>query len=292
MSGRNVNIVGGVVVGNTFPGLRIGVIGAGRVGPSVASALRAGGQQVAGVTARSQSGRERAAAMLPGVPLMDPRELVATCDLVLLAVPDREIGALATDLTDSWRPGQLVVHLSGARGPDVLAPAAERGALTMSLHPVMTFTGTSLDVQRLQGTPVAVTAPALAIPLGEALVRDWGGVPFILEESAKPLYHAALSHGANHLVTLISQAQDLLSQAGIEEPGTVMEPLVRAALEGALQRGMGALTGPVVRGDQETIAAHGRALRGTEAAPTYDHMHDVTVRAWQEQLEKEAAEND
>lgn len=258
------------------------MIGAGRAGPSIASALRANGHAIFGVAARSAAGRERTQAMLPGVPLKSEAEVAGGADIVFLAVPDEAIGPLADDLDENWHPGQLVVHLSGAASLEPLEAAARKGALVLSMHPVMTFTGTSLDVGRLAGAAIAITGPALVLPLAEALARDLGGVPFHLDESAKPLYHAALAHGANHLVTVLSQARQMLVDAGVDDPESVLRPLVEAAASGALEFGIGALTGPVVRGDQKTIDQHLEALEDSSARDTYRWLSRATAAAWHE----------
>jgi predicted short-subunit dehydrogenase-like oxidoreductase (DUF2520 family) len=154
------------------------------------------------------------------------------------------------------RPGQIVVHTSGAHGVDVLAPATRAGALPLALHPVMTFAGAPEDVARLAGCAFGVTAPDELRPIGEALVVEMGGEPVWIPEEMRPLYHAALASGANHLVTLVNTAADLLRAAGVDEPARMLGPLLGAALDNALRRGDAALTGPVARGDAGTVGAH------------------------------------
>jgi predicted short-subunit dehydrogenase-like oxidoreductase (DUF2520 family) len=166
--------------------------------------------------------------------------------------------------------GQLVVHTAGRYGVDVLAPAAQAGAIGLAIHPAMTFTGTSLDLSRLESTTFAVSAPAPFAPIGQALVVELGGEPVLVPDEARGLYHAGLAHGANHLVVLVAQAAQALAGAGVTEPGRVLRPLLEAALDGALRSAcppgsepdavgvgaVGALTGPVRRGDAGTVAAH------------------------------------
>jgi pantoate--beta-alanine ligase len=105
-----------------------------------------------------------------------------------------------------------------------------------------------------------VTAPAAVLPIAQALVLEIGGEPVVLAEESRATYHAALAHGANHLVTLTAQAQRVLAALGVDEPGRVLAPLLNAALDGALRGGEAGLTGPVVRGDVGTVAEHVRAL--------------------------------
>ncbi len=182
--------------------------------------------------------------------------------MVLVTVPDDVLADLVSGLaaTDSIRAGQLIAHTSGRFGVTVLAAASEVGALPLALHPVMTFTGTSMDLARLAGSTFGVTAPDALRPIAEALVVEMGAEPVWVAEDSRAIYHAALAHGANHLVTLVAQARDLLALAGVDDPGRSLGPLLAAALDNALREGDAALTGPVARGDAGTVADHLHAL--------------------------------
>jgi len=242
--------------------LGVGVIGAGRVGAVLGSALRAAGHGVVGVSAVSRASRERAEVMLPGVPVLDVPEVVRRAELVLVTVPDDALSTLVEGLaaTGAWQGGQLVVHTSGRYGWRVLEPAVRGGAIPLALHPAMTFSGTSLDLSRLVDCCFGVSAPGPVLPIAQALVVEMGAEPVIVPEEARPLYHAALAHAANHLVTLVAQSLDLLRTAGIDPADRVLAPLLSAALDNALRSGDGALTGPVARGDAGTVAAHVAAI--------------------------------
>ncbi|WP_227870484.1 Rossmann-like and DUF2520 domain-containing protein [Streptomyces otsuchiensis] len=243
--------------------LTVGVVGSGRVGPALAAALALAGHRPVAASAVSDSSRRRAAALLPGVAIVDPAEVLARADLVLLTVPDDALPDLVTGLarTGAVRPGQLLAHTSGRYGTAVLDPARRAGALPLALHPVMTFTGTEVDVQRLAGCSFGVTAPEELRMAAGALVIEMGGEPEWIEESARPLYHAALALGANHLVTLVAQSMEVLRDAGVTAPDRMLGPLLGAALDNALRSGDAALTGPVARGDAGTVAEHVAQLR-------------------------------
>ena len=148
----------------------------------------------------------------------------------------------------------------------MLDPATAVGGLPLALHPVMTFTGTSVDLGRLGGATFGVTAPEVLRPVAEALVVEIGAEPVWVEEEARALYHAALAHGANHLVTLVAQACELLAASGVDDPGRALGPLLGAALDNVLRSGDAALTGPVARGDAGTVAEHVRALAAADPA--------------------------
>jgi predicted short-subunit dehydrogenase-like oxidoreductase (DUF2520 family) len=238
--------------------LRVGVIGAGRVGAVLGAALAGAGHDVVAAAGLSAASAERAARLLPGVPLLHADEVLAAADLVVLAVPDDTLPGLVAGLaeTGAWRAGQLAFHTSGAHGLAVLAPAQLAGVLPLALHPAMTFTGAPEDVERLVGAPFGVTARPEHRAVAETLVLETGGEPFYVAEEDRGLYHAALVTGANHLVTLVAEAADLLREAGVAEPARVLTPLLTAALDNGLRRGDRGLTGPVSRGDVGTVANH------------------------------------
>ena len=247
--------------------LRVGIVGAGRVGGALGAALRRAGHDVVAASAVSAPSRARVARMLPGAEILPPDEVIAAADFVLLSVPDDALRPLVAGLADTgaWREGQLVAHTSGAQGIGVLDPAAARGVLALALHPVMTFAGRPEDVDRLLGATFGVTAPDELRPVAESLVVEMGGEPVWVPESARALYHAALSIGSNHLVTLVNDALSLLDDAGVEASAQLLAPLLSASLDNVLRLRDAALTGPVARGDVATLRRHRRAL--SESAP-------------------------
>ncbi|MGH4021778.1 MAG: Rossmann-like and DUF2520 domain-containing protein [Pseudonocardiaceae bacterium] len=254
--------------------LAVGVVSAGRVGSVLGAALAGAGHVVVGASAVSRNSLRRAADLLPDAPVLPPDEVVRRCDLALLAVPDDVLPGLVGGLaaTGTFRAGQIVVHTCGARGVEVLDPATAAGVLPLALHPVMTFTGRSEDLQRIAAACVGVTvADEPGWSVGEALVLEMGAEPVRVPAGARPLYHAALAHGANHLATLVRDAIDALEQAGISPAERLLGPLLEAALDNTLRHGDRALTGPVARGDVDTVRAHLRVLAAAapELAETY-----------------------
>lgn len=262
-------------------GLRVGVVGAGRVGAVLAAALGAAGHHVVAAAGESDASRARIAALLPGVPTLKPTAVARACDLLLLTVPDDMLTNVVTVLADSGalREGQYVVHTSGRHGLDVLAPAARVGARIVALHPAMTFTGTARDLERLPGCGYGLTAPAGERGFAEGLVADLDGRPMWVPEEMRTLYHAGLAHGANHLVTLVSQAMEMLAAAGVDDPARTLRPLLTAALDNTLEQGDSALTGPIVRGDVKTVRAHLAevAVRAPHSLPAYLAMARDTL---------------
>jgi predicted short-subunit dehydrogenase-like oxidoreductase (DUF2520 family) len=256
--------------------LAVGVVSAGRVGSVLGAALGRAGHTVVAASGLSASSLARAERLLPDVPLLPPDETVRRADLVLLALPDDALAGMVRGLvaTESLRPGQIVVHTSGAQGIGVLAPAAGAGALPLALHPVMTFTGREEDLERLAACSIGVTAAAddeAAWNVGEALAVEMGAEPVRIPDSARALYHAALTHGANHLMTLVADCAEVLRMAGIGPSERLVAPLLSAALDNVLRHGDRALTGPVARGDVGTVRKHLEVLadRAPDVAPAY-----------------------
>jgi len=200
-----------------------------------------------------------------------PTAVARACDLLLLTVPDDMLANVVSMLSASGaiREGQYVVHTSGRHGLAVLDPARSVGAHVVAMHPAMTFTGTAVDLDRLRGCVFGLTAGAAERAVAQALVADLGGSPMWVAEEMRTLYHAGLAHGANHLVTLVSEALELLAAAGADDPSGTLRPLLTAALDNALAQGDVALTGPIVRGDVNTVRAH-LADIATNAPQTLD----------------------
>ena len=271
----------GAPTGFAAPRLSVGVIGTGRAGSVLGAALARAGHKVVAAYGVSDLSRLRAEALLPDVPLVTPEEVLAKADLVLITVPDDVLSELVTGLsaTGAFRAGQFIAHASGRYGIEVLDPATRAGALPLALHPAMTLTGTSLDLERISGAPFGVTAPEELRPVAEALVVEMGGDPVWVPEEHRALYHAALANGANHLVTLVAQSIDLLHAAGVEHPQRLLGPLLFAALDNSLRSGDSALTGPVVRGDAGTVAAHVGVINevSVEARRAYVAMARLTA---------------
>jgi predicted short-subunit dehydrogenase-like oxidoreductase (DUF2520 family) len=166
-----------------------------------------------------------------------------------------------------------VTHTSGSVPLQALGPAASVGATVVSIHPLQTFPDVPGGIERMPGSPVAVSAlDEDGFAFGEDLAETIGGAPFRLPDEAKPLYHAAAVFSSNYLVVVQAVAEELLEQAGVAEPLVKLAPLARAALDAALERGPAtALTGPASRGDVGTVTRtlEGLAERAPQVAPLY-----------------------
>ena len=263
--------------------LKVGIISAGRVGTAVGVALERVDHVVVACSAVSRASRQRAERWLTDTPVAPVPDVAGNAELLVLAVPDTELAGLVSGLaaTAAVRPGTIVVHTSGVNGIGVLAPLSAQDCIPLAIHPAMTFTGSDEDISRLPDTCFGITAAdEVGYAIAQSLVLEIGGEPFRVPENARTLYHAALAHAGNHIVTVVADALDalraalsgneLLGQQLVEDaPAGIAErilgPLARAALENTLQRGQAALTGPIARGDAGAVAGHLNALEAVDS---------------------------
>ncbi len=231
-----VRIRAGELVSSPSGRLGVGIVGAGRVGPVLGAALAGAGHAIVGISAVSAESRDRAEAMLPGVPILEVPDLVERSELVILAVPEAELASLVEGLaaTGAWQAGQLVLHTAPGVGTSVLAPAAAAGAIPLAVHPAMVFTGTSIDIVRLRESYCAVTAPTPVQPIGQALVVEMGAEPIIVADADRPAWAEAVSTATSFSSAIVGQALGLLDGIGVESAGAVLGPLVRSSVETAL----------------------------------------------------------
>jgi predicted short-subunit dehydrogenase-like oxidoreductase (DUF2520 family) len=247
--------------------LGFGLIGAGRVGAVIAAALRAADHAVVGVHAVSEDSVARADALLPHVPVLEIPELLRRSEAVILAVPASVLPGLVSGLAEGghWKAGQLVVHTAARFGVDVLTPAREAGAIPLAVHPAMEFTGTSLDLSRLDGVSFAVTSDPLMLPVAQALVVEMGGEPVVIDEEDRALYAAALELASDPLGTVAATAWEGLHAVGVEDPTRMLEPLLRSGVENALMAGPRAGERAAAARSPESVASTVQALGAAPA---------------------------
>jgi predicted short-subunit dehydrogenase-like oxidoreductase (DUF2520 family) len=231
--------------------LRVGIVGSGRVGTALAGALRDAGVEVEGPLGRG------------GRP--------AGCDAILLCVPDTEIAAAAEVVTAA---APLVGHTSGATPLSALAHA---GVEAFGLHPLQTVAHAGVRFEGA-GAAVAGSTPE-ALAFATALAARLGMSPFEIDDAGRAAYHAAASVASNFLVTLQAAAERIARGAGLdpEQARALLAPLVRQTVENIAELGPeAALTGPVARGDEATVAAQRAAIE--ETAPELLDLFDELVR--------------
>jgi predicted short-subunit dehydrogenase-like oxidoreductase (DUF2520 family) len=231
----------------------LAVIGPGRVGRSLARVASDAGL---------------------GVSLSGRRDALAACEeaeIALLCVPDASIEQACETIAAAVPPLRYVGHTSGASSLGALAAASRRGARTFSLHPLQTV---SDGGAALAGAPCAIAgSDPEAREMAETLASRLGMRPFALADEHRAAYHAAASMASNYLVVLEEAATALLERTGTEDARELLAPLVLRTAANWVERGGAALTGPIARGDEETVERHLEAIR--ESAPELLELYRV-----------------
>lgn len=245
---------------------RIAIIGLGRVGTALGIALSEAGHKIVSAFDIEASARKRfAKAVATNIREMLDDSLI-DAQLILIAVPDNAIEKVSLDISRSANlsRGILVGHTSGAFGSEVLHDVKARGCPIFSMHPIQTFSSVDSAVKALPDSYFGIEGDPNALKRVEEIVVSIGGRPVLINSDAKPIYHAALSAASNFLVTLLGQSVALFEEAGIEREKAIkmVLPLVKTTLANFEESGIRALTGPIERGDADTLREQVEAIAG------------------------------
>jgi predicted short-subunit dehydrogenase-like oxidoreductase (DUF2520 family) len=259
---------------------RFALVGCGRAGGTLAWALKERGFRLEAVLCSSPVKTQEAVAFLKaGQPASSLEALARSAPLVILALPDRMLAPVAQDLAGAASPA-VFLHLAGALSGAVLGPLAAAGASTGSCHPLTSLNRRSADASAFEGVSFAVDGDPEARALAIRLAKAVGGRPFEARPEGRVLYHAGASLASNALVALVDQAAGLVAEAGLtrERALEALMPLVQATLRHVAQDGVeAALTGPVRRGDAETVRRHLASLPAGPPRETYLTLARLTL---------------
>lgn len=216
--------------------MKIGVIGDEPAGVVLAKAWAAAGHDLIGVFVESPEAVERVENMIPDVPIAPMAAVAEDADLVILAVPYKDIEITCEGLSDLgvFGPRKIIVQLSPHHGYSVLSAAARLGAIPVALHPVMHFTGTSMDLTVLKNTTVAIGAPEPLLPIAQALAIELGAEPTVILEEQRAAYSEAFEVASGFSSLVVQQAVGILNDAGVQDAARLIAPVVRSAVETAL----------------------------------------------------------
>lgn len=240
--------------------LSLALVGAGRLATSFALALHAKGQPPRAIASRNPRSANVLAQRI-GAAACTMEQAVSLADLVLLTVPDDAIESVAGELP--WRPGQAVVHCSGATEVDALAAAADRGALVGAFHPLQIFSDPERGAVMMEGSSVTIEADEPLLGQLMTLARVLGLRPLHLPLGARAAYHGAANYAASFMLSMLDEAAQVWEAIGLprEEALHALLPLARGTLAAAQTRGLaGALSGALSRGDAGVIRRHLQAL--------------------------------
>lgn len=251
----------------------VSIIGAGRLGTTLAVALASKGYSIRSLVARRRSSALKSAALLDGeteVLAVKQFNLLKPADLFLIATPDDQIPDVAAELAKREAKAKpAALHTSGALSAEVLAPLREKGWHTGSIHPLVSVSSTAEGVAALRGAYWSVEGDKAALRLAKAIVRDLGGKSFSIRSEDKPLYHAAAVMSAGNVVALFDVALEMLVECGLtrKTARSILLPLIASTVHNLETKDPAdALTGTFARGDIETVKRHLKALKRSKLA--------------------------
>jgi len=265
---------------------RIVVVGAGKVGTALAVLLKQKGFNIAGITSRTLASAKRAADRLtPPPPYSNKADTLTTrADIILLTPKDDAIQAVCKNIAEKggFREGQIVLHVSGSLPSSILAPAAEKGCHTGSMHPLQSFADVDMAIHRLAGATFCLEGTPSAIETATKLAEVLEGHVMTIQTGDKPIYHAAAVIASNFFVSIIDMSLKLYEAIGIDpEKGLeALLPLISGSLANISELGpVKALTGPIARGDAGVVQNHLDAIARVvpEFLPAYKALAHLNV---------------
>eukprot|EP00123_Amoebidium_parasiticum_P009607 comp19589_c0_seq1/m.23046 comp19589_c0_seq1/g.23046 ORF comp19589_c0_seq1/g.23046 comp19589_c0_seq1/m.23046 type:complete len:293 (-) comp19589_c0_seq1:423-1301(-) len=241
----------------------VSVLGAGRVGSTLAVALARRGYALRQVISRQRKVAEGVVAMAGAGRACDDYRQIQDVDVLFLTVSDGAIESTAQELASHLHPPKVVCHCSGALSSTVLHALKEKGCWTASAHPLQSFAQVDTALKSLPGTRWALEGHPQAVDMLSVVVRDLKGVPLTIATERKTEYHAAAVMACNYFVSLVSLSTQLLERAGVprEEGLRALLPLIQGTVDNMATVGIPqALTGPISRGDVSTVDRHLQAI--------------------------------
>jgi len=216
--------------------MKIGMIGDLAAGPVLLKAWAGAGHELIGVFVESPEAIERIELLLPDVPIAPMAAVAEEAELLVFAVPYSDIEISCQGLTDLglFGPRKILLHLSPHHGYEVLADAARLGAIPIAMHPLMHFTGTSMDIHVLQNATTIVTTPEMYRPIAQALAIELGTEPVELNLQQRVAFAEAFDVASGFSSLVVQQAMGILQQAGVESPARLIGPVVRSEVDRTL----------------------------------------------------------
>ncbi len=238
--------------------MRIGFIGAGRVGTSFGRYLAANNFDVVGYFSRSRSSAEKAAFFVEGCCFESLQLLLEAADIVIVTTPDDAIGDISKEISSlQLKKGQIYLHMSGALSSDVFSGLRHKGCYAASLHPLQAFADIERSLEDLKNTVFTLEGDSSAVDILEDILNICGNRVMLITADGKALYHSAACAASNYLVTLLTISRRLMEAAGLE--GGMATEALMPLIHGSIANfkalgGEEAITGPIARGDVNTIA--------------------------------------
>ncbi|MEN6467326.1 MAG: DUF2520 domain-containing protein [Syntrophaceae bacterium] len=260
------------------------ILGLGKLGTAAGFLLKQAGYNIQAVASRSESSLQRGLPYTGGIACGSFAEAAAQADCIFITTSDDNILPVCSEIAarGAIGPGRKVIHMSGAAGLDVLAPARQCGADVAAIHPIQSFADIEGAIRNMRGSTFGITCDEHLRQWCGAVAVDLGGRPVYIPEDVKPLYHAAACIASNYLVCLMNTAQGLYEEIGLNpsESFNAFWPLVRGTIRNIEDKGtVQSLTGPIARGDVQTIESHLNSFRSKSPRllEFYRTMAELTV---------------
>lgn len=264
--------------------MRVAVIGAGNVGTALAVLLHQSGHEIIGIASRSEASAKKAADRVGAPCGTDPLPYTKQAEIVFLTTPDRVIADVCKQIAEQngFSPAAIVAHTSGAHSSEILDAAKEAGAYSLSFHPLQTFANPDAGIQNLPGSFITIEGHPEALPVARSLVADLACKLLEIPTESKPLYHAAAVIACNYFTTVTDAALQVMEKAGVgrEEGLQALYPLIEGTLKNMARVGTTqSLTGPIARGDANTVASHLMTMEAQmpEIIPLYKLLGRATI---------------
>ena len=261
--------------------MRIGIIGAGKVGVTLGKYLADAGEEVLGFYSRTRESAAAAADFTQTTVYQDPEDLVKVSDTLFLTTPDGEISKVWDCIAEYDLTDKLICHFSGSLSSNVFSGIEQAGAYGVSIHPMYAFSDKFTSYQQFHTAWLVMEGQETALRRIRTLFEDrLGHRVLIIQAADKVKYHAAAAMASNYMIALYETALTLLGDCGFsyEDSMALLQPLVQNNVEAMLEKGPAdALTGPIERGDTETVQKHLEALSGNSAEAVYRELGQVLV---------------
>lgn len=256
---------------------KLAIIGLGMVGTAIGHLLKKAGHEIIAICDKNPAALKRALPYTGGITFRDPQKAVIQADYILLTTSDDAISSACREISASALiKNKLVFHMSGAGGLDLLEAAKKAGALIASIHPLQSFSSIDTAVQNIPGSVFGITADKSALKKATMIVHDLNGIPIVISNAQKPLYHAAACFASNYLVSLLNVVEAIYLSTGIDKitAQKAYLPLVYGTLKNIEKSGsIQALTGPIARGDIGTIEKHISSISST--IPQFSSLYSI-----------------
>ncbi|AEF17937.1 Domain of unknown function DUF2520-containing protein [Thermoanaerobacterium xylanolyticum LX-11] len=262
--------------------MKVGFIGAGKVGTGLGILLTNSSIKASGYLSRNIGSSLKASSLTNSTAFLKYEDIINASDVIIISTKDDCIKSIVEEILQykSIIKNKIFAHLSGSISIDVLKPLKEYGH-TMVLHPVQTCPSIEAAVSLLPESYFTIEGDNFAVNAGINIAKEIGARPIVIDGINKPLYHAACVMASNYLVTLIKAANELLKASGFpfDKHPNLLLPLINGTLKNISERGCDAsLSGPIARCDMETVKKHIKSITDDELLMLYKAMGNATIK--------------